>query len=203
MSPITLCPSKLAKGGTIKPNIILLGVGHSGTTVVTKMLFKLGWQCNDANPKFAEANECQKVNDLAAGARDLFDDTGHFDYDRAASAIAKLRQPWVIKDPRFVFTLQNWRAVFPSVELNLPLVIWLTRDIKRVERSYINRGILLDNVHRLVKDDSKIGKAGLFGLTVQELYNLAEEQFSKWQGPKMKLEYEKIREAVKLFDTII
>tara|TARA_R100000008_G_scaffold81292_1_gene64377 strand:+ start:1322 stop:1885 length:564 start_codon:yes stop_codon:yes gene_type:complete len=184
----------------MKPNIILLGVGHSGTTVVTKMLFKLGWQCNDANSKFAECDECQKVNDLAAGTTDLFDDTGYFDYERAMRSIARLQQPWVIKDPRFIFTLQNWRTVFPSVELNLPLVIWLTRDIKRVERSYINRGILLDNVNQLVKDENKLGEPGLFGLTIKELYGLAEKQFLRWEGSKMRLEYEKVREAVKLFD---
>tara|TARA_R110002051_G_scaffold324991_1_gene425073 strand:+ start:4867 stop:5337 length:471 start_codon:yes stop_codon:yes gene_type:complete len=153
------------------------------------MLFELGWCCNDANSKFAECDECKKINSMAAGTTNLFDGTGYFDYEKAISAIARLQQPWTIKDPRFVFTLQNWKGVFHSLELNLPLVIWLTRDIKRVEKSYINRGILL-----------KSGRAGLFGLTVKELYGLAEKQFLRWEGPKMRLEYEKVREAVKLFD---
>ena len=38
-----------------RPNIVVLGVGNSGTTIVTKMLHALGWQATDADETFAES----------------------------------------------------------------------------------------------------------------------------------------------------
>lgn len=38
-----------------RPNIVVVGVGNSGTTIVTKMLHALGWQAADADDTFGES----------------------------------------------------------------------------------------------------------------------------------------------------
>jgi hypothetical protein len=182
-----------------KPNIILLGVGHSGTTIVTRMLFELGWNRNDADQGYAECNECRKIN---ADCHQL----DYFDYERARIAIGNLQSPWLIKDPRYILTLDKWHESFLNYKLDLPLVIWLTRNIVRVEQSYLKRGLILNKnkkgkkVKLTIKGQTIVGVPGFLGKSVRQLHDLAKKQFVRWDGPKVRLEYEHIKEAVKLFD---
>jgi hypothetical protein len=75
-----------------RPNIVVLGVGNSGTTIVTKMLHALGWQAADADETFAESVRFREINESG-------------DFSGAAEYLASLPQPWAIKDPRLVRTL--------------------------------------------------------------------------------------------------
>ena len=45
-----------------QPNIVVFGVSHSGTSVVTKMLGLLGWHLNDADEQFVESLSMTSVN---------------------------------------------------------------------------------------------------------------------------------------------
>jgi hypothetical protein len=75
-----------------RPNIVVLGVGNSGTTIVTKMLHALGWQAADADETFGESVRLREINESG-------------DFSGAAEYLAGLPQSWAIKDPRFVRTL--------------------------------------------------------------------------------------------------
>ena len=46
-----------------RPSVILLGIGHSGTSIIAGMMFELGWQRNDADAQFNESVSIRDIND--------------------------------------------------------------------------------------------------------------------------------------------
>ena len=48
VSPNLLAPPE-------RPNVLVLGVGHSGTSILAKMLFAAGWQAGDADAEYGES----------------------------------------------------------------------------------------------------------------------------------------------------
>ncbi len=161
------------------PSIILLGVGHSGTSIIAGMLFELGWDRNDSDAQFNESVSFRTLNNrLLAGEsldRDLDD------------LLASLRRPFVLKDPRFVLTFPHWREAFSRLE-SPPLVLYLTRDSSAVAKSYTSRG------HQRIGDEP-----GIFNKSLSELEALAKSHFEVCQLPKLHISYERVRSAVALF----
>jgi hypothetical protein len=74
-----------------KPCLVVLGVGHSGTTVLTKMLCGLGWNAADADAAYGESCSVRKLNRWV-------EKTGQLPIRRAQEVLRKLPEPWVIKD---------------------------------------------------------------------------------------------------------
>ncbi len=108
-----------------KPNIIILGVGHSNTSITTRQIAALGWNLGDADQEYAESVGVRAVNQNG------------FDIDSAKIALEKLPQPWVVKDPRFARTLSHWIPAFAPYR---PLLAWITKDLAVVKKSYRTRG---------------------------------------------------------------
>ena len=108
----------------LRPNIIVLGVGHANTTITTRQLEALGWNLGDADQQYAEHVTVR-----------LFNSSG---YGNQTQILQSIPQPWVIKDPRFAYgCLHNWLyALAPYT----PLLLWVTKDSQLVRESYARRG---------------------------------------------------------------
>src|SRR6185437_9108184 len=79
-----------------RPNVLVYGVGHSGTTILTRMLFALGWNSADADEQYAESVSIRDLN------RRLLSDRGkEIDRSGLTAALSALPDPWALKDPRF------------------------------------------------------------------------------------------------------
>lgn len=172
---------KLMRKADHKPNIVVFGVGHSGTTIVTRILHKLGWDGGDADKMYAESIRCRKVNMLKMKGQ-------QFNNTMATKAIEDFhKEPWAIKDPRFVITLPHWQRFFRERGDN-PLLLWLHRDIEYVERSYRDRGYRFKN------------EAGLYSKRLTQLYTLAEKHYDQWPWAKLQINFEEVMAAAKMFD---
>ena len=159
-----------------KPNVVILGVGHSGTSILAKMLFAAGWERGDADEEFGESVAVRAVNES-------FLRSGKFLRDQAAISVFRA-EPWAVKDPRFVVTLHRWRHWFAQLP-RPPLLVWLRRETDAVVRSYVGRG-------QLTRERAE--------QVVTHRYGRAAEQYADWPWGKLTLDYERLREAVRLFD---
>jgi GT2 family glycosyltransferase len=164
------------QGDGAKPNVVVLGVGHSGTSIVAEMLFAVGWRRGDADQEYGECTAVREIN-LQYLATGRFADDAAF---RALPADA----PWAVKDPRFVQTLHLWLPCFAKLE-RPPTLVWIRRDAQAVERSYLRRGELTAQ------------SAAKF---VAMQYARARRQFAAWPWGKVSLDYEQLAAAVRLFD---
>ena len=109
-----------------RPNVVVLGVGHSGTSILTRMMAAAGWDAADADEDFAE---CVWIRD--ANMRLIR--TGEFDAAANYQRLQKMPQPWVFKDPRFVHTLHYWLPLFAELE-QPPVLVRIQRDANDVKR---------------------------------------------------------------------
>jgi hypothetical protein len=157
-----------------RPNLLVFGVGHSGTTVVTRMLIRLGWNAGPADEEYAEHVSIRELNEIAWR-------TGRLDRERARELVRQLPAPWVIKDPRFVNTIEQWLHVFEEFR---PCLLWLVRDLDEVRRSYRRRG-----------EGPRVR-----GKTVEETFRMAEQAYRRWPWTKLRVDYEQVRAAVSVFD---
>lgn len=160
------------KIAAMRPNVILFGIGHSGTSIATKMLHALGWCDGDADQEFAESVSIREVNEAALH--------GHLNEEAASKALKSLPQPWALKDPRFVHTIEYWYPLFTDYE---PVLVWLFRNPDSIAASYRRRNEQLR-----------------FGLSVNESCELAGQTFAQWPWMKLLVTYENLRDAVRLFD---
>lgn len=169
-----------------RPNILVVGVGHSGTTIVTRLLATLGWQLGDADERFAEHGPLRAANRYALQHDQL-----------PAAAIEALdmldtHPPWAAKDPRFSVTLHLWAPLFQS-RSGLPLVLHLTRDPAAVAASYLKRNELVRG------RPGNTWNGSSRGMTVDEQYASLASQLARWPGPIVTLAYEQLAAAHKLF----
>ncbi|HEX4132036.1 MAG TPA: hypothetical protein VHZ24_18530 [Pirellulales bacterium] len=166
-----------------RPNLLLFGVGHSGTTIVAKMLSKLGWQLGDADG-FGENVAVRRMNARTLNGKPLVP-------NEAQRLLAQLNQPWLIKDPRFVLTVNHWLPVFNAMPANArPAMLFITREIEKVERTYIAYGEVKDCVPFMYRH------------TVRELYDASWQGYRAWPFQKIHLEFEQVIDAVKMFNVV-
>jgi len=92
---VTVTGHQLVKPrGPERPHIVVLGIGHSNTSITSKQLFALGWNAGDADAEFVDSVSLRDINLQIAK-------TGEFSLREAREALAALPQPWAVKDPRF------------------------------------------------------------------------------------------------------
>jgi GR25 family glycosyltransferase involved in LPS biosynthesis/GT2 family glycosyltransferase len=163
-----------------KPNLIIFGVGHSGTSVVVKMAFQLGWLKGDADEKYGESVRLREFNQTAIIRSQKFDTKA------ASDLIAALPRPWALKDPRFVELFKDWLPIWLALE-PLPLLLFLSRNETDLAVSYARRGELV------------AGRPGARGRELGDLVRLAEQSYQTWPGPKLRLTYEQLEQALPLF----
>lgn len=159
-----------------KPNVVILGVGHSGTSVLAKMLFAAGWSASDADEEFGENVAFRAMNEN-------FGPRWWLDRRRARALLAELGEPWVLKDPRLVSTMPAWLEHFATVE-RPPLLVWIRRNPADVADSYGRRG-------ELPRDEA-------FSI-VAERVRKCQKHFLAWPWPKLAIDYEQLGAAISLF----
>lgn len=131
--------------------VIVLGVGHSGTSTVACELHRLGFffrggmrTCEDSG--VVELNErMARTLKLHQRRVDNFSEieqfvntnprpSARFAMD-ASRHISRLPVPFIIKDPRFVWTLHHWTPLFKR----LPMLIHVRRDAGDILKSHVAR----------------------------------------------------------------
>lgn len=161
---------------TLMPPVLVLAVGHSGTSVATRMMQKLGWNLGHRVDKvFAEHIEVRRLNRTVI-------DTGRLDHDAARRALSTLPMPWALKDPRFVQTLQHWLPVFAELSTK-PVLLRLRRDLDSTKRSYRNRNA-----------------PGDVDFRIEHLARSRDRMYELWPWSRMTIEYENLAAAVAMFD---
>jgi hypothetical protein len=176
-----------------KGNIIVMGVGHSGTTIITQMIAALGWNLLQPGRQF----EHKRVRQLNTAASSVFGETRQkLDIKAAGSVLRQcaLSQPWIIKDPRFCTTLNQWVELLRPYN---PLLVWIKRDDSEVEESWMRR-LRARNAwrcdERYRKNATEQTKSGIKRLT-----DSAEQQYEAWPMKKVVVDYKYIADAVELF----
>lgn len=172
-----------------RPNCVVVGVGHSGTTILTRMLQQLGWNLPSADRAYAEHTGIRDLNRYAL----THDTLG--DHERVRSLLRGLNEhkPWAVKDPRFSVTLHLWWEYFRELGADLPVLVRITKDIKTVKQSYLRRGEVVRG-----KPGNRWRGAGQ-GLTVDEQVALLDQSLKTWQGPVITIDYGQIAAALGLF----
>ena len=158
-----------------RPNVVVMGVGHSGTSVLAKMLQSAGWQGGDADLPYGESLRIRELNQTVLRH-------GRLPLGKARSALRSLPQPWAIKDPRFVSTLQHWLPMFDELD-KPPVLVRIVRNPEQVVASYARRNA-----------------RGDLRQLVDQRMSMCQHQYDAWPWPKMTIEYERLAEAVALFD---
>jgi hypothetical protein len=113
------------------PCIVLLTVGHTGSTVVAGLFGALGWHLPDNDPEYNEPRAIREANRAFLRGEKV-------DCQRI---ITDLPRPWLIKDPRFSQTLERWLPAFAEFK---PMLVWLERNEAAVRASWQRRGEPLD-----------------------------------------------------------
>ncbi len=141
----------------VKRNLVIIGAGHSGTRYITQLLSDNGW-----NPGYVDEHwEHPNIVLLNKAALD-----GRFDTGDAQATLEFLDKPYIIKDPRFVDTLNLWADLFKSNMLVL------------IERSEI--AILMSHYKRSEWVSIEDVRHGLLK---------ARLQFEMFRGLKTKVDY--------------
>lgn len=159
-----------------RPNIVVLGVGHSGTTILVRMLCALGWSAEGLDEEFAEPPRIRELNATARRTGCL---------PSTARAALPRSMPWIVKDPRFVWTLHLWEPHLRSQRP--PLLVWITRNIERTVASYLRRGRFDGDAQRATTEITGRQAA-------------AAEQFARWPWAKIHVDYDQVQAAAALFD---
>jgi len=160
------CPPATSSVDTTKPNILVLGVGHSGTTILTRLIEALGWTCT-GDEEYAEDVTIRTINQRLRDGKKVGE-------DEMQAAVEAMPEPWVLKDPRFADNLSKWLPVIRKLRRR-PLLIWIRRNTEAVKESFRSRGERSHSVKQLLKD--------------------AERNFNDWPWSKIALDYEDLHKA--------
>jgi hypothetical protein len=163
-------------------NIVVLTLGRSGSTVTAKMLNQLGWNLCGADQAYAENIQFRALNEKMIRKR------GYLQRRHVESFLESLHEPWILKDPRFIRTWRFWRYY---LDCGGTLLLHLTRDLKDVEVSMRKKGWGSQKLD---------GRLSLRGQTLLEADQECRCCYKSWNGPKMRIAYEDVHRAVRLFD---
>lgn len=166
------------RGLAYRPPIVVLGVGHSGTTILTKMISVLGWTVPDNDADYYEPKEIRDAN-IALLSGVPVDTVG---------LVRKLKAAWLVKDPRMVVTLPQWTEAIATTasKFGSPLLVWIVRDSCEVAKSYERRGEPTSDSHG--------------GMSVADLEALAFRRYQEWPWAKVQFKYEDLAAAIGLWE---
>lgn len=164
------------------PNLLVMCVSHSGSTVTMRMLEAAGWRIgSQAGGSREDMHVIGMLRPPREGER--------FDQRRALrSYLAGLPEPWAIKTPHLCFAAHLVWDALEGFERS-PVLVWLTRDMAEVEDSHRRRG-------QLISGEPGIPHIG----TVAAMWEGAQQQFERWPGSKLRVAFEDIERVVGIFD---
>jgi hypothetical protein len=173
-------------GDNCHPDLVVVGVGHSGTTILTQLLGKFGWNLPHADHRYAEHIKIRSHNRYYLRNHKL--------KSAAADVLTELKgdQPWAIKDPRFTVTLHSWIPVFIQLDIE-PVLVWVKRDLDAVKQSYLRRREIVRG------GPGNRWNGASRGYTVDEQWHLIQEQVQNWPWHTFEVEYEQLAVAAEMF----
>ena len=164
-------------------DLVVCGLGHSGTSLLTQMLIALGWKRNDAHNLFFESKRFRQLN--VALIRESRRKRRQIESDTPSDMLAflgTLERPFILKDPRFTLVFEAWITVFRNAGLS-PALVLIERDPAAVEKSYRDRGELVDDAPRPQ------------GLSIPEYIERLTFGYESWPFPKVAIRYEDLVSA--------
>lgn len=178
----------------MKRNLLITGVPHSGTTIVAAMVNKLGWKYKETEYDYKRRWSHRwfvHINSSLASYEIHKDGMSEEELNIVPHTILThlemIPKPFFINDTRLIFALKHWHC---TIEKYNPLLILVTREKERLRRSFKRRS-------QYVR-----GKIpGRRGKTVYQLTEIAQKSYDAWPGDKFMLNYTKLSDAIKLFDT--
>jgi len=174
-----------------KPNIIVLATGHSGSSVVSEMICRLGWNILDSKSRFrAEYKPMRNLNQRVL-------DGGKVSQQELLDLLYRIPEPWVLKDPRFAKTLDYWYDGWDEFNRESAgglFLVWLHRDFTKTEQSYLRR-----REYRVI-DGKKQAFEKVSRITLEEAYENCPKLFNAWPWAKLRIDYDELKHAVETFD---
>lgn len=178
----------------MNPNMVVMGVSHSGTSPLTEMLYRLGWKTQEPNPHFRRRAETAWVKAYNTplikwqrGEAEANEEDKKRLFDQTVERVCKEPQPWAIKDPRFVMTLHEWVKVFEAANVQ-PVLLALCRPKERLRASFRRRS------EKVTRSGSRV--PGAYGYTVEQLVHLFNTQFDIYPWMKLSISYNRLIKAV-------
>lgn len=175
-----------------RPTLIVMSVGHSGSTPVAKALALCGWLYADRNHHWDRRCEVSRVGLLNTAIIDqLRGEAGpdvprmHWLIDGMVSELNRLPIGFVVKDPRWCLTLDqipHWADKEASA------LVWLHRNMDDVKQSFLNRSETVERNGQLVP--------GEFGRSVDEMNGACEFQYESWPYRKWIVSFGQVLAAV-------
>lgn len=163
-SPVQTIP-KNGKPATVKPNVIILTSGLSGSSVLTGLLSRAGLWTGDTTHKKPQYDTFENEKLIALNLK-LFQEanyTGNYTMEFSEEALRKIdalsgkidlrpyrefvqlcekHRPWVWKDPRLWLTIRFWKNVTPFENCRFILLTrdlmqtWVSQTLRRQITSY-------------------------------------------------------------------
>lgn len=151
-------------------NIVVLGVARSNTSVTAAAIHTCGWHVG-----MVQRGKCENLRVIGVNERLI--NSGEWSHQEAAAVLDDLRQPWLVKDPRFAETLDRWYPAFAKYQ---PLLVYLKRRHDAVEQSWRRLGRPYKQITRLREG--------------------CERFYDEWPWHKVALDVELIGKAAAMFD---
>ena len=145
-------------------NVLIHGVGHSGTRLFAAMAAALGWNTGKVNGTH-ETKELNRLNKLILRGVGCGKAQKQF--------LASLPSPWAIKCTRTVVTLDKW---LPLLKPYKPAMLYVTRHPDAMSKT-----------HR-----RPIAAKRSLGHKVSELCEIAREQYDAWPWQKWHVTFEQV-----------
>lgn len=140
-----------AKKHYLTDPVIVLGVHRSGTSLLTRMIEKLGVFVGGDLQQDYESNSIIAINNHYFTCTNSSWDRPEYlndvsleynpiaqvfasNYEQISARFGPMNGLWGMKDPRFVVTLPLWRDVFPNLR-----TIVIRRDVKDIAKSLYRR----------------------------------------------------------------
>ena len=159
--------------------LLIVGVGHSGTTLVARWAMALGWDGLDADTEYAESVTFRRFNEHLLKEGYLPSEVWTW--------ADMLPDAFVLKDPRLAVTLPFWRSVFVAAKRQ-PVLVWVYRPLEDVVASHRRRG-------RNVSEDPVI-----FGRPLSEHLHMIRLSWDSWPYGRVFIDMRHVARALSGFD---
>jgi hypothetical protein len=161
-----------------RPNIVILTIGRSGSTLLVQELIRRGWAANDCDAEYGESVSFRAVNQRELYWRRRGRRASQVTH--LSQLIAGLREPWVLKDPRLSLTYDLWR---PCLNRDDNLLIYLTRSLDEIEECLRRRQW---------GEEDRYGRWKIHGRLLHDLPVACDRAFQQWAGPKIQIDHREL-----------
>jgi len=193
-------------------NVIVFGVGYSGTSIVVKMLKELGWNVGDVGTDITENKEVLDVNKYILAEHGICpcgNGTANTE-KRSVTGFSiecpKCRQTFTtgyIGSSQLSYVQETILSTLPTpwcikdprmvrtlplwkkhLQVHNPVLVLVERDTERVKKAY---------------EKHKFNDHGIYGFHIDSLKTLARKHWDGWNENKIRINYEDLQKAIGLW----